>query len=201
MGVADFMKKAILLVGPTSSGKSPLGDTLQELGYLGQDCVHFDFGEELRRVASGKNVHFDIDESVQVAEILDACRLLDQPDYWIAERILRSYQNDPRLMVLNGFPRDVPQAEMMDTLVSINKLIILDAPLEVLLERIRLNTGGDRTGRDDDSHEKVQLKLKTYQDRTTPIVRHYFVKGIEPFYIPVEADTTPEMMYSMLHNN
>jgi hypothetical protein len=40
--------KAILPLGPTGSGKTPLGDYLEERGLFGRRCVHFDFGEKFK---------------------------------------------------------------------------------------------------------------------------------------------------------
>jgi len=36
--------RAILLIGPTGSGKTPLGDWLQAYGFCGHRCHRFDFG-------------------------------------------------------------------------------------------------------------------------------------------------------------
>ena len=43
----------ILLLGPTGSGKTPLGDRLQIRDLWGRRCHHFDFGVRLRDVAYG----------------------------------------------------------------------------------------------------------------------------------------------------
>ena len=42
---------AILLLGPTAAGKTPLGQLFADRGLWGRPCVHFDFGENLRRIA------------------------------------------------------------------------------------------------------------------------------------------------------
>ena len=53
------MNKAILLLGPTGSGKSPLGDELEANGLNGRRCLHFDFGRRLRRAAEGRPATLD----------------------------------------------------------------------------------------------------------------------------------------------
>ncbi|HPP52686.1 MAG TPA: nucleoside monophosphate kinase, partial [Thermoguttaceae bacterium] len=45
--------QGLLLLGPTGSGKTPLGELLAQQGVWGRRCVHFDFGAQLRRIASG----------------------------------------------------------------------------------------------------------------------------------------------------
>ena len=42
---------ALLLIGPTGSGKTPLGELLERSGLWGRPCRHFDFGERMRRIA------------------------------------------------------------------------------------------------------------------------------------------------------
>ena len=43
---------ALLLLGPTGSGKTPLGDEIERRGLYGRRCLHFDFGASLRAAAS-----------------------------------------------------------------------------------------------------------------------------------------------------
>jgi adenylate kinase len=43
--------EGIVLLGPTGSGKTPLGQLMAERGIWGRRCVHFDFGALLRRIA------------------------------------------------------------------------------------------------------------------------------------------------------
>ena len=45
--------QAVVLLGPTGSGKTPLGEWLEAKGLGGRRCHHFDFGTRLRRVATG----------------------------------------------------------------------------------------------------------------------------------------------------
>ena len=46
----EVLFKAVLLVGPTGCGKSPLGQLLERLGLKGMRCLHFDFGKRLRKI-------------------------------------------------------------------------------------------------------------------------------------------------------
>ena len=43
---------AMLLLGPTGVGKSPLGDAIAQNGLFGRRCHHLDFGSELRGAVS-----------------------------------------------------------------------------------------------------------------------------------------------------
>ncbi|MDW7761659.1 MAG: hypothetical protein SCM96_13625 [Acidobacteriota bacterium] len=44
---------AVLILGPTGSGKTPLGRELETRGHAGRRCRHFDFGAEMRALAGG----------------------------------------------------------------------------------------------------------------------------------------------------
>ncbi len=43
---------ALLLLGPTGLGKTPLGLLLEARGLAGHRCVHFDFGDNLRQAVA-----------------------------------------------------------------------------------------------------------------------------------------------------
>ena len=43
-------RRAIVLLGPTGSGKTPLGDLIERCGLWGAPCLHFDFGACLRSI-------------------------------------------------------------------------------------------------------------------------------------------------------
>jgi adenylate kinase len=52
--------QALLLLGPTGSGKTPLGERLERRSLRGRRCHHFDFGASLRAVVAEHNAT-DID--------------------------------------------------------------------------------------------------------------------------------------------
>jgi len=88
--------QAILLLGPTGSGKTPLGEMLRARGLGdGRRCVHFDFGESLRRIAAGQmNVdELTGDDRKVIADVLDRGTLLEDEHFHVAEKILRAFIN------------------------------------------------------------------------------------------------------------
>jgi adenylate kinase family enzyme len=183
------MSQAILLLGPTGSGKSPLGDLLEARGV----GVHFDFGRRLRAANAG----FSPREREVIAESLRTGALLENENFPIAARILEAAMGEAEWVILNGLPRHVGQARDVDALIDIRQLIVLEATPEVILERIARNTGGDRTGRRDDEEQAVRARLETYRARTLPLIDHYARRGARLIRLPVEVDSTADQLWSL----
>ena len=102
---------ALLLIGPTGSGKSPLGDHLTAQGLLGRRCYHFDFGSELRSIAAGNGASssFSPSEIEFIRHVLKNGLLLENDRFMLARKIfIRSLEHfqfrDGDLLVLNGIP-------------------------------------------------------------------------------------------------
>ena len=196
---------ALLLLGPTGSGKSPLGDLIAAQGLLGKRCHHFDFGLELRSIAAGNgsSASFTSSEISFVRDVLERGLLLENDRFALARKIFlcaleRFCFRDGDALVLNGLPRHAGQARDMALLVQMNALIVLDCSADAVFCRLRDNTGGDREGRIDDSRDLVLRKLQTYQDRTAPLVQHYQQNGSMLYRIAVDGITTTSGAYRQL---
>ncbi len=200
---------AILLVGPTGSGKSPLGDVLEKRGCCcSRRYVHFDFGRELRRIAAGDEpsdclAPQDVDF---LKSVLDTGALLEDGHFRIAEKVLRGFIERSGLaeddfVLLNGLPRHIGQAESVDAIVDVQLVISLDCTPEVVYERIGLNTGGDRSGRPDDDAESVRKRLEVFAARTEPLIDHYRCLSVSIVTLEVEVRTTPDDIGRMLHGS
>jgi adenylate kinase family enzyme len=197
--------EAILLLGPTGSGKSPLGDCLAARGLSGRRCIHFDFGAQLRRVAEQGCEGLSQDDIAYVRRVLTEGALLEDETFYIARTILETFLNEAHagtedLVVLNGLPRHAGQARDVDSMLDLILVTALECTAATVHARIARNTGGDRTERTDDSTEEIARKLEIYAARTRPLIDHYRAEGIPCRIIPVEVNTTPEdMLISMQH--
>jgi adenylate kinase len=193
----DQPAQALLLLGPTGSGKSPLGDYLQSHGLGGRPCFHFDFGANLRAVVQrGPCADFSPAEIQFLRDALEHGALLENESFYLAEKILRTFiaANLPPspalpLLILNGLPRHVGQATALEKIVHVTRVVQLECDASVILERLRLNSGGDRVGRTDDNAELVTRKLQTYRERTQPLISHYATLGIRTLSLPVGPAT------------
>jgi adenylate kinase len=198
---------SLLLIGPTGVGKTPFGDYLEKKGIGGKRCVHFDFGHQLRTVAGGDvpPAGFDEEEHSFIKKVLNEGLLLENEHFHIAGKILdffarsRDFRQED-IMVLNGLPRHEGQARDMDDIVDIRGLIVLDCTPEEVCGRIRKNTGGDRSERNDDSIELVRKKLEIFSSRTEPLIKRYSKAGSDVFRLKVGVSSTAADVYRDLHS-
>jgi len=196
---------AILIVGPTGSGKTPLGDLLASEGLSGAVCHHFDFGERLRALAGTERPKppFTPEEAAFVRDILASGALLEDNDFPLASKVFSAFLADRRpqrgdIIVLNGLPRHESQAAAFDALASVRAVVYLSCPAHVVFERIRADAAGDRAGRADDDMAAVERKLAIFAQRTAPLVEHYSSHGVPVVVLDVSPVTTAAQMRDRL---
>jgi len=199
-------RSSLLLLGPTGAGKTPLGDYLERQGLHGRRCVHFDFGAQLRRAAeTGRHPRLADGDLAVIRQVLAAGALLENEHFRIAKAILVGFiterdVSEKDLVVLNGLPRHVDQALQLGPLVRVRQVAVLQCEPDVVRERIRLNVGGDRTRRRDDTLENVARKLAVYRRRTLPLIEYYRQRKARVCLVDVRATTTPaEVVAALAH--
>jgi adenylate kinase family enzyme len=199
---------AVVLLGPTGSGKTPLGEQLALRGLQNRRCVHFDFGANLREiVARAESDAIICREDIEfLRDVLSTGALLEDKDFPLAARILRSFclrwNVDPHtLVVLNGLPRHVGQARALEDTFHIEAVIHLSCTAETVIQRIATDTGGDRQQRTDDEHADIQRKLEIFHERTKPLIEHYRQAGVPIWQVHVTADMTPAEMWRELETS
>jgi len=193
--------QAILLLGPTGSGKTPLGEMLQARGLGTGRCIHFDFGDRLRRIASGQLNVAELagDDRAFITKVLDRGALLEDEHFGVAEKILRAFLAEKRhgrdahaTVVLNGLPRHVGQADDVDRIVTVRLVIELSCSAKTVRRRLAIDAGGDRAGRIDDAPASVCKKLELYTRRTEGLLDHYRSLGAAVISLTVGPETTAQ---------
>ena len=205
--VRGKLPQAVLLIGPTGSGKTPLGNLLEQKGLWDRRCFHFDFGAQLRHIAattpgkkwSGSDIDF-------VKNVLTKGALLENKDFPIAKRVLedfiRSHGNGTSddLIILNGLPRHLGQAKGIRSIVDVILVVYLSASSDAVFQRIYQNTGKDRSERTDDSIHEVAQKLDIFHKRTSPLINYYRLKDTRIELVHIEAETTEQAIHHKLES-
>lgn len=201
----SFPVDAILLLGPTGAGKSPLGDMIASRGFLCRKAHHMDFGSELRSIAlgNGPSVHYSDSEIDFVHGVLERGLLLENEHFILARKIITLYLvrtgfRAGDVLVLNGLPRHTGQAKDISTLATIHALVVLDCTADSIYHRLSHNIGGDRSERVDDDRDLVAKKLQIFIERTAPLIEYYREICSRIYHIPVTDTSATEDAYSLL---
>lgn len=197
--VNDGRWKAVLLLGPTGSGKTPLGEALGKEGLSGSRCLHFDFGEALRASVDPESTVLTPAERAMVHESLRTGALLENKHFSIAEKLLEGRLSERNstpdtIVVLNGLPRHSGQAEAMDRVVDMLAVVSLECAPATVWERIRADSGGDRGGRVDDTREEVRRRIELFRERTAPLLSYYRGLRVPLLSLDVGIKTTAHEM-------
>lgn len=193
---------AWLLVGPTGSGKSPLGDEIERRGLAGRRCVHFDFGAVLRSIAAAPGAYPILGrgevEAIRVS--LASGALFEDRDLAMIAKIIEGFVAMRGLgacdvLVLNGLPRHVRQAEGLAGLFDVELVVELEADAAVIRGRMDRDPGGDRAGRPDGSPDAVDRRIADYIERTRPLLEYYRARGAPIVTVPVGEGTRAGEMY------
>jgi adenylate kinase len=102
-------------------------------------------------------------------------------------------------IVLDGFPRSVPQADALaDALAGhdreLSGALLIDVPDDVVVERI----SGRGQGRSDDNPETVRERLRVYHDETAPLVGYYDERGL---LRRVDGSGDPDAVYEQVRRS
>jgi len=114
----------------------------------------------------------------------------------ILEEIIDNEPNAKEGVILDGFPRTIPQAEALNRFLAkrgqkIHHVIGLEVPEEELVDRMIKR--GAQTGRADDNLETIKNRLKVYHESTTPL-RDFYIR--EGKYRPIKGSGSVEDIFA-----
>ena len=169
----------LLVLGPQGAGKGTQSARIS----AAYDIPHISTGDMFREAIAAQTPL-----GWQVKPILDAGTLV--PDE-ITVALIRERLGQPDAadgFVLDGFPRNLAQAEALDEMLaeigrSLDAILFFNVPDEVGMQRALQRA--EEQGRTDDTPEVIAKRLEIYHRETEPIVEHYRVTGK---LIPIRAD-------------
>ncbi len=173
----------LLVLGPQGAGKGTQARRIS----TDYGIPHISTGDMFRAAAAAGT-----ELGKQVEPILAAGELV--PDELTVALIRERLGEDDAQQgfVLDGFPRNLAQAEALDEMLSsigrqLDAILFFDIPdsvgIDRALERARLE------GRDDDTPEVIKRRLEIYHSETEPVVEHYRVTGK---LVPLHAERSVE---------
>ena len=153
----------LIFLGPQGSGKGTQASRLARL----MGVPHISTGEMLRQaVADGTELGKKADAIMQAGDLV--------PDDLVVAMVGELSQDDARCgYILDGFPRNVAQAEALDAVLEtpLDGLVKLDVPHDELMKRMLLRA--EQEGRADDTEEGISRRLDIYWQETAPLADYY----------------------------
>jgi len=160
------MKQRLLFLGPPGAGK---GTQAQRLAAR-EGLLHLSTGDLLRaEVQAGTPLGQEAEAVMARGELVSDALVL---------AIVRSrLEHHEGGWLLDGFPRNLPQAEALEGLLTslnqrIERVILLELDDAVLIQRLLAR------GRADDNAEVIANRLQVYREQTAPLIAHYEGQGL-----------------------
>ena len=160
------MSLRVIVLGPPGAGK---GTQCRQLAKA-KGLLHLSTGDLLRaEVAAESNL------GQQVKAVLESGELVS--DDLVLSIVRNRIDCQPDGWLLDGFPRNLAQAMMLDELLGrlgqpLQAALNLEVPEAELVQRLLSR------GRNDDTEDVVRHRLHVYTVQTRPLVAHYQERGL-----------------------
>lgn len=186
------MKTRLVFLGPPGAGKGTQALIMARKYSFSRIAT----GDILREAIAGRT-----ELGMRAREFMDKGDLVpDEVVNGILSARLESTQDG---FIIDGYPRTIEQADFLQSITNIDRVIYFDAPEDVLVERIvnrricpkcgavynRLESpprvegkcdvdGTELIHRSDDVEEVTRDRIKVFWEKTAPLVDYYFQRGL-----------------------
>ncbi len=199
------MSRNVVFLGPQGSGKGTVIGKIKDQFQV----PHISTGDMFRdALKEGTEFGKKAQEYMSRGELVPD----DVTCGMVKERIARS--DCVNGFMLDGFPRNLSQAEALSRITKIDTAVLIDVPEDVSLERLSGRRQcrecgtifhltfvppkqdgvcdkcrGELYQRDDDKPEAIKERLAIYRSETMPIADHYEAAGV---LVTVDGSGTPD---------
>jgi len=176
--------KILVIMGPPGSGKGTVSKKLSDkkgvLHISTGDLIRNSEDEELKKsIASGNYA----------------------PDSVMIKMLRKKIKESDisKGLILDGFPRTIKQAKMLDSMLGklglgLSHALYLDVDEEIAKDRIRERSRKDNR-EDDKSEDTIAKRFSEYQEKTLPILDFY---GRSRKSVKIDASKSPENVYKQI---
>jgi len=158
--------EVMIIFGPPGSGKGTQADLLIK----NFDLLHISTGNLFREaIAQRTELGLQIEALIAQGHLVS-----DETVIGIIKEFLE--KNKDKRILLDGFPRTVPQAQALvkmtqELKVNQIKIINLEVDDEEIMKRLLLRA--NLQGRADDNEQTVRERLKVYHSQTKPVLAYF----------------------------
>lgn len=183
--------KHIILMGPPGAGKGTFSSQVKEVL---PDIIHVSTGDIFR-----ENLKNDTPLGLKAKSYMDEGKLV--PDEITNDMVKKRLEGiSDKSWILDGYPRNLNQAEFLSKITNIDLVILLSVDQSILIKRISGRYSCDHCGtiynkffmkpkkegicdkcgeriefkqRADDTEETLKNRLDVYEKNTKPLINYY----------------------------
>ncbi len=183
--------QSVLLLGPPGVGKGTQGKLLSHIPGI----FHLSSGDMFRELDEDSELGQLFNQYATRGEFVpDKITVKIWKEYLRAKIEVNFYNPETDLLILDGIPRNMTQAELLSPYINVLKILYMVCEdREVMFERIRGRAVKEKR-RDDADELVVRYRWDVYKRETEPLIDHYPQEMVRI----IDADTIPADVLSQI---